>query len=70
MTEIVRKVSDIPTAIGFGISDAAQAKKMSAYADGVIMGSAIVKLCEKYAESAPEEIYKLVKEVKSAIKLS
>ncbi len=67
MIESVRAASNIPAAIGFGISDAAQAKKMAAYADGVIMGSAIVKLCEKYGSEAPEHIEKLVREVKAAI---
>ncbi|MCR5311817.1 MAG: tryptophan synthase subunit alpha [Lachnospiraceae bacterium] len=67
MIESVRAASNIPAAIGFGISDAAQAKKMAAYADGVIMGSAIVKLCEKYGSEAPEHIERLVREVKAAI---
>ena len=67
MIESVRAASNIPAAIGFGISDAAQAKKMAAYADGVIMGSAIVKLCEKYGTEAPEHIENLVREVKAAI---
>ena len=40
----IRENSDVPTAIGFGISTPAQAKKMSALADGVIVGSAIIKI--------------------------
>lgn len=39
----VRKYTDTPCAIGFGISTPEQAKKMAALADGVIVGSAIVK---------------------------
>ena len=48
MVELVKKQKDIPCAVGFGISEPKQAKKMAAQSDGVIVGSAIVKLCEKY----------------------
>ena len=44
MVELVKKAKDIPCAIGFGISTPEQAKKMAASADGVIVGSAIVKI--------------------------
>ena len=48
MIELVKKAKDIPCAIGFGISAPDQAKKMAASADGVIVGSAIVKIIAKY----------------------
>ncbi len=63
----VKKVSGIPCAIGFGISNAEQAAEMARYADGVIIGSAIVSLCEKYGEDAPKYIEKFVRSVKTAI---
>ncbi len=63
----VRKYSKVPAAIGFGISNPEQAKKMSELSDGVIVGSAIVRLVEKYGEGAPEEIYKFVKSLKDVI---
>lgn len=65
--ESVRKYAHIPAAIGFGISTPEQAKKMSQLADGVIVGSAIVRLVEKYGEQAPDEIYKYIKSMKEAI---
>ena len=47
MVRLVKSVKDIPCAIGFGISTPEQAKKMSESADGVIVGSAIVKIIGK-----------------------
>lgn len=67
MTELVRKVSDTPTAIGFGISTPMQAKEMAKYADGVIVGSAIVKICAEHGEKCVPYIYDYVKQMKSAI---
>ncbi len=42
MVEEIRAVTDTPCAIGFGISTPKQAGEMAHYADGVIVGSAIV----------------------------
>jgi tryptophan synthase alpha chain len=39
----LRRRSPVPVAVGFGISDAAQARRAAAQADGVIVGSAIVQ---------------------------
>lgn len=63
----IRANTNIPTAIGFGISTPEQAKNMAEIADGVIVGSAIVKLCEEYKENAPQYIGRYVKEMKKAI---
>lgn len=67
IVKAVRRNTDIPCAIGFGISTPEQARKMSRIADGVIVGSAIVKLLEKYGRDAPEHIGQFVKSMKSAI---
>lgn len=48
MVDLVKKAKDIPCAVGFGISNPEQAKKMADQSDGVIVGSAIVKLCGQY----------------------
>lgn len=53
---------------GFGISGPKQAKKMAAQSDGVIVGSAIVKLCEKYGADCVPHISTFVKEMKDAIR--
>lgn len=65
--ESVKKYAKVPAAIGFGISTPEQAKNMSRLADGVIVGSAIVRLIEKYGENASDEIYKYVKSMKDAV---
>ena len=41
---------------------------MSGLADGVIVGSAIVKLVAQYGSEAPEHIYEYVKSMKDAIR--
>jgi tryptophan synthase alpha chain len=55
----LRKMSDRPVAIGFGISTPDDARKMAAAADGVIVGSAIVKKFHEDTDSAQDFIHKL-----------
>lgn len=64
----VRQNTDIPCAIGFGISTPEQARKMADLSDGVIVGSAIVKLLEQYGRQAPAHIGAYVKTMKDAIR--
>lgn len=67
MVELVREANqEIPCAIGFGISTPDQAKKMAQYADGVIVGSAIVKLVAKYGKNAVPYVSAYVTEMKKA----
>ncbi len=40
----VRAVSDLPVAVGLGVSTAAQAARVASFADGVIVGSALVRV--------------------------
>ena len=44
--ELVRQVTDLPIAIGFGIGTPDAARSASRFADGVIVGSAVVQLLE------------------------
>ena len=67
MVELVKKAKDIPCAVGFGISNPEQAKKMAAYADGVIVGSAIVKIVAEKRENCPDSIYEFVSSLRKAI---
>ncbi len=64
---VVRQNTDIPCAIGFGISTPEQAKKMAELSDGAIVGSAIVKLLEKYGKDAPGYIGEYVKSMKDGM---
>lgn len=68
IVELVRQNTDIPCAIGFGISTPEQAKKMADLSDGAIVGSAIVRLLEKYGKDAPKHIGAYVKSMKDAIR--
>ena len=63
----IREVTDVPCAIGFGISNPEQAAKMSKVADGVIVGSAIIKILEQYGKEAPSHVGEFVKSMKDAI---
>lgn len=65
--EVVKKSSTVPAAVGFGISTPEQAEKIARIADGVIVGSAIVKLCEQYGDDATQPIYEYVRAMKEAI---
>ena len=65
--KVVRENTDVPCAVGFGISTPEQAKKMAALSDGAIVGSAIIKLLEKYGEEAPEHVGEYVKAMKTAM---
>jgi tryptophan synthase alpha chain len=48
----VRSVSNLPVAVGFGISTAEQVRQVWRFADAAVIGSAIVKQIEKLAESS------------------
>ena len=65
--KVVRENTDVPCAIGFGISTPEQAAKMAGLSDGAIVGSAIIKILEKYGKDAPEHIGEYIKEMKSAV---
>lgn len=68
IVDVVRKNTDIPCAIGFGISTPEQAKKMADMSDGAIVGSAIIQLLEKYGRKAPEHIGAYVKSMKDGMR--
>ena len=68
ITEVVRKNTKTPCAIGFGISTPEQARKMAAISDGAIVGSAIIKLIGKYGKDAPDQVGAYVKSMKDALR--
>lgn len=68
MVKLVKQEKEIPCAVGFGISNPEQAKKMAAQSDGVIVGSAIVKLCETYGAECVPYIREYVKSMKDAVR--
>ncbi len=68
IVDVVRKNTKIPCAIGFGISTPEQAKTMADLSDGAIVGSAIIKILEKYGKEAPSHVGEYVKSMKDALR--
>ena len=67
MVSLIRKNSSLPCAVGFGISTPEQAKRMAQYADGVIVGSAIIKICKEYGKDCIPHVVEYVKAMKAAV---
>lgn len=67
LAALVKANTDIPCAIGFGISTPEQAERMAAKADGVIVGSAIVKLVAQYGRDAADPVGDYVRAMKQAV---
>ena len=59
----IQKVAIIPTAIGFGITTPKQVSQIKNYTDGVIVGSALVKLIEEKGETATKDIKEFVEQM-------
>jgi tryptophan synthase alpha chain len=66
MVRLVRAAADIPVSVGFGISTPEQAKQMAQKADGVIVGSAIVKLIGQHGRNAEPYVSAYVRSMKQA----
>ncbi|PWB86374.1 tryptophan synthase alpha chain [Methanobrevibacter woesei] len=64
--EDIRDVTDIPVAVGFGINTPEQAENISKIADGVIVGSAIVKIIEEHGENAADALKEYVSSMSKA----
>lgn len=64
----VRTHSDLPVAVGIGVRDAASAAEVAAYADGVIVGSAIVQaIGDGEPAGAPDRVHALVSELRAGV---
>lgn len=67
MVKLVHQASDLPAAVGFGISTPEQAAQMAKQADGVIVGSAIVRLVGQYGKAAVRPVSDYVRAMKEAV---
>ncbi|MDD6022778.1 MAG: tryptophan synthase subunit alpha, partial [Oscillospiraceae bacterium] len=67
IVQVVRENTDLPCAIGFGISTPEQAHAMAAISDGAIVGSAIIKILEQYGTEAAPHVGEYVKSMKDAL---
>jgi tryptophan synthase alpha chain len=63
-----RAATDIPLAVGFGVNTPEQAADIARIADGVIVGSAIVKIVERYGNEAGGPLFDYVRSMKRAVK--
>lgn len=65
----IKKRTDLPVGIGFGISTPEQAKRVAHWADAVVVGSALIKIIEKSAtaETAVNNVGHFVRSLKKAI---
>ena len=66
IVNMIKKNTDVPCAVGFGISTPEQAAQMAAVSDGVIVGSAIMKLVAEHGKEAPKYVGEYVKRMKEA----
>lgn len=67
MVEAVRSVTSVPAAVGFGISTPEQAAAMAQKADGVIIGSAIVKLVGRDGRNSVPAVSAFARSVRTAL---
>lgn len=67
MVDTVKQGKDVPCAIGFGISTPEQARKMASQSDGVIVGSAIVKMIAQYGADCVAPVCAYVRQMKEAV---
>ncbi len=65
--ESIRKYTNLPAIIGFGVNTPAQAAEIAKLSDGAFSGSAVVELAAQYGNDAHNHIFEYVKSVKSAL---
>lgn len=68
IVQLARQVTNTPVAVGFGISEPEQAGKMAQVSDGVIVGSAIVRLIGQYGKDSPARVAEYVRTMKAAVR--
>lgn len=69
LVNAMRKVTDLPLAVGFGISNAEQVRTVGAVADGVAVGTAVVRVVEQNAAAPdlPAKLEALARELSSGL---
>ncbi|MCL1803271.1 MAG: tryptophan synthase subunit alpha [Eubacteriaceae bacterium] len=64
----IKKHTQAPVAVGFGISNAAQVAEYAKFADGVIVGSAIVDIIAKGKFEAKEKLQEYIKSMSEPLR--
>ncbi len=67
MTALIKEHSDLPVCVGFGVSTARQVAEITDYADGAIVGSALVKIIAKHKEQAKGPLMNFIKELDAGL---
>ena len=70
MVKKIKRFTDLPVAVGFGVSTGEQAGNIAKYSDGIIVGSAIVKIIEEFGNDKKrllKEVGNFIKGLKEAI---
>jgi tryptophan synthase alpha chain len=62
-----RNVTDTPCAVGFGIGSPEQAREMAKISDGVIVGSAIVRIIGEHGAECVEPVRRFVRDIRAAL---
>ena len=68
IAEEIKKYTDLPVCVGFGIKNEESARKMTEVADGAIIGSAIVNIIAEHKNDSGKYIYDFAKTIVDAIK--
>lgn len=68
--DVLRKTTTLPVVVGFGISTPRQAKKIGTFADGVVIGSAVVRLIDENRNhpDLTKIVFDYVRDMKDALK--
>jgi tryptophan synthase alpha chain len=66
----IRKITKLPLAVGFGISNPKQAQEIASIADGIVIGSAVVRLIDENKENIDlvKIVSKYIREIKDALR--
>lgn len=68
IVDAIRANTEVPCAVGFGISKPEQAEKMAAISDGAIVGSAIIKIITEHGTDSAKYVGEYVKSMKDAVR--
>lgn len=63
----IRKASDLPIVVGFGVRTPDQAQQIARVADGVVVGSAFVEIVGEHGENAPAKLKELTASLAKAV---
>ncbi len=63
----IKKVTDVPVCVGFGIATPAQAASVAQISDGVIIGSALIEIVKRSRVNAAKALARFLRSVRKAI---